>query len=320
MSITEQRITEDLAVLGRMSRERTVDVETTLRAVVAGPATVASDLGLLVLARVFVARVARAAAGVASLVGCGAILVWLGLPRDERWLDGFGREQGLGAVLLRGSRWWLGLLVVCVSVLAYVAGSRIAVRICERTAARARDPIGAVRRLAQDAGSWATAASIAGITTFVVVFGMFQVVVGEPGLASLYSRDDTIEMIRCLMEVSLDTAVSIIVSSAIAVVWIRGRACALRNPGWLIPAGLVLGFVTLSAGARLDVGPILESFSHNARPSVALRIILTGTGTAAVFMTVTGLVLRRRWREDAIIARVGHGAATEGGVTSLLPE
>jgi hypothetical protein len=302
MNTTEDRITADLAIVGRMSVARATPLEATLRAVGAIAGEAASELALVVLARVFVARVARAAAGIASLLCMVSVLVSLAVPRSAGWIDrdshgGFGRE------LLEARRSWIGLAVVAVVLAAYVVASGIAARAFERAAARARDPLGAARRLVRDADGWAAAASIVGISTFVVGFGMLGIVVGREGLIRLLARTDAIGEIRHVALGSLRGAFVAIIAGAVVVARYGDRPW-LRCTGWMVPVGFVLGLGTCAVAARFDVGPLVVTLTGHARPSPAIRIALTAAGTVAVFLVTAGTVLRARRREAAAIASV----------------
>ena len=301
MTTTDDRITQDLAIVGRMSRERPTPFDATLRAVGAVASATAPGLALVVLGRVFVARVARAAAGLGSFACLLTMLGWLAMPRDEGWIEHYGVDRGIGEDFLEAPRWWLGLLVVAVSLAAYVGASGIAARAFERTAARARDPIDAARRLTHRSDAWATAASITGIATFILGFGMLEVVVGDVGLLGLFARAVPIESIRQVMIASLGGAFAATAGGAMLMARTNGDARALRNTGWMLPAGVVLAFVTFFLGARLDAGPLIATITNSVRPSLATRVALTAAGTIAVFLATTGMVLRGRRREEAAI-------------------
>jgi hypothetical protein len=301
MSTTADRITDDLAMLGRTSRERPTQLDVTLRAVGAAPSTAATELTLLPFARVFAARVARAAAGTASLACLVMMLVWLAVPRDAGQIERARLDRSLSIELLEGPRHWLGLLVLCACLAVHVATSAISARVFERLLARARDPLEAARRLTRQADPLATAASITGIATFILGFGMLEVVVGDLGLIVLFSRgdmigSDTVASIHQVMLVSLGAAFIATTAGAIAV----GRNLGvLRRTGWMIVCGTLLGLVTFILGVRFDAGPLFQTITGSAQPFVAVRLALTAVGTIAVFLTTTGVVLWMQRRGQA---------------------
>jgi len=308
MNTTADRITEDLAILGRTSRERPTPLEVTLRAVGAAAPTSPPDLALVVFARVFVARVARTAAGVAALACMFAMLAWLAIPRQEGWIDQHGRDRTLSVELLETRRSWLGLLVVVVCLAVYVVTSGTAARAFERMVARGRDPIETACRLARRADGWAIAASITGIATFILGFGMLEVVVGDVGLTALFSRgyligSDTIEAIRHVMLASLGGAFAATAGGAIVVARNLGNARWLRNTAWMPPTGVALAFATFVLGVRFDAGPLFQTITNSAQPFVAVRVALTVAGMMAVFLMTTGLVLYRRHREEDVLGK-----------------
>jgi hypothetical protein len=300
MSTTDDWITQDLAVVASTSRERLPPIEVTLRALGAAPSTTGIDLALVVVGRVFVARVARAAAGLASFVCMIAMLVWLAVPRSKGWFEQERSVQALGVELLEERRFWLGLLVVAVALAAYVGASGIGARVFERTV-RAHVPIEAARRLARRADSWSTAASITGIATFILGFGMFEVVLGDMGLIDLYWQRDPIEVIRLVMLVSLGGAFAATVAGAMFVVRTYGDVPELGSTVWMLLLGVALAVVTVILGVRFDAGPIFVTIANSARPLVAVRVILTAAGAIAVFFTTAGMVLHVRRREEKAI-------------------
>jgi hypothetical protein len=230
----------------------------------------------------------------------------LAVPRLAGWLER-DAHRGIAVELLEARGSWIGLFVVAAALSAYVGASGIATRVFERAAARARDPLHAARRLVHRADGWATGASIAGLATPVVGFGMIEVAVGHSGLLALFAHADGIAAIRHLTLGSLRGAFAAIVAGAVIVAW-YSDARWLRRTAWTVPAGLVLAFVTCLIGARLDVGPLVVTIAGGARPSPAMRIALTATGTVAVFLATAGLVLRTRRREAAAIARAAGSA------------
>ena len=301
MKTAEDQIARDLALVGRMSRVRSTPLEATLRAVSRGAgATVTRELALVAAGRVFVSRVAWAAAGLASLTCVVAMVFLLSVPRAAGWIAHEG-HRGFRIELLEARRLWLGLFVVAVALAAHVGASGIAGRVLERRVARASDPVGVARRLGRRVDRWALAASIAGIAAFVVWFGMLEVVVGRARLVGLFSQSHEIVVIRRVMLGSSRGALFAVVIGAAVVARCRD-ARWLRFTTWMVPAGIALGGVTCLIGARFDVGPLVATIVGAARPSGAMRIALAGMGTIAVFLATTGVVLRGRRRDEAALA------------------
>jgi hypothetical protein len=301
MSTPEDRLSQDLAIVASMSRERLLPLEVTLRSVGAATLTTAPQLALVVLARVFVARVGRAAAGLASFACMFAMLVWLALPRGDGWIEHYGVDRGMSVELLETPRWWLGLVVVAVALAVYVGASGIAARTFERTVAGVDNPIDAARRLAHRSEVWSTAASISGSVTFIVGFGAFQVVVGDAGLIALYSHSAGIEAIRHVMLVSLAGSCAATAGGAIFVTRTYRDGSGFHRITWMLPVGIVLGIATFVLGVRFDAGPLFVTIANSARPIAALRVGLTAAGTLAVFLVATSIVLRLRRCEGAVV-------------------
>ncbi len=285
---TDDRISEDLAIVARTSGALRRPIESTLAAVGAiatppPPPTTLSGVALLQLSRIFVARVTRAAIGAAAAVIAIAFSIYLGIP--YKWPD----NPSVIHELMYGPK----LVVVCMAgaivLPVHVAASRYAARAFERVVHR--DPHALVVRWER----WSVAAAIAGTVVLVLFVAMMQAVLGSDRLISIHEGKG---MVKVLTFGSLWTAMAAVFAGSAVVAWV------VRRPHtWMIPVGIIILFVTVIAWLRFDVGPILVNHVARMPPSVPLRASLTATGTIGIFLVVTGIVLGIRRREQALLAR-----------------
>jgi hypothetical protein len=320
---TDERISQDLAVVGRVSRERPISLDMTLRKVgalrEASPRSEGSPslLGaVLVCSRICAQRTARAWSGATALICIVALLVIVALPwGDPPYFDPRpAPDSTLLLVLMRVGETFLELLYVGkvwvaapllgIVLGAYVVGARAAARRFEPAVAASQEPLAVAHRLARQVDRWAIACMLAGTTAFILFFGMLQVAVGSHGLFRVFETYPE-EGARNVNAWTLGFLGAAIVASSV------GAAIVARRHGGssrlMIAIGAFLGFATLIVGLRYDVGPIHVTVFAHQYPSLALRVLLTATGTLGVFLVVAGVVLRRRDREEAELAAISAG-------------
>lgn len=295
--MTDERISQDLAIVARTSRHAPATLEATLAAAgalprEAAPREAAAGEARFAVAAVYVARCARVWSGVAAVACIAALFGLLFVPLD--------RHGESVTTLVWVPKIWVGASVLAVVLGAYVAGARLAThRVVHGALA---DP--QVRRRADRAGSWAIATTIAGVTCAIVFFGMMQVVLGSEVLVELVPEPEvlvwpgipgSLDWLRSPTLLTLAPALAASLAGALVVGWRRPRP---RR--WLAVVGAVVVAGTIAAGLWLDAGPV----EHMRHPlSIPLRATLTATGTAGVFLLVTGLVLGLHRREDALLDR-----------------
>ena len=282
--MTDSRLTADLALLGRIAQERLPSVETSLKRFAA--ASTSSERIAVSLARSFVQRVGRIAAGATAIMGVAGTFARLCVN------IGPGRhEPSLFERLLQGPQLWVAVVLLGASAVAYGIATTIAARQIEHTLHVGGIP--AAQRLVDRIERWDIGLSIAGVLTPVLFFGMMRVVLGNGEL-------DTFLHHHAPPEVSLPFgATSYMLGGAFAVTWL-GAFVVARLPSTtrssrgaiIVAAAAFCG--TLWAGATFDTGPIM--FELHRSPSVPLRAVLTATGTLSLLVLVSELVLARRRR------------------------
>ena len=265
---TDHRITADLAVVGRTSQLRPIELEATLRA--AGAVSRPPSIEGPAWAFVYVARCARIWAGAAALLAIAALLGHFYVPLDSR-------GEGLSA-LIYIPKLWVGAIVLGFILAAYVLGGWYA----RREVLRANSD---TRSRARRAAPYSMTASIAGIASFVLFFGMMQVTLGSEVMVTVLSP-----YLRPTLAM-LVPALVVVVLGAIAL----GRMTSIRKP---VVVGVVMLTVTIAIGVTYDAGPIGEAHRTVSMP---LRAVLTATGTIGLLLTVTGIVQRIHRREDALL-------------------
>jgi hypothetical protein len=132
------------------------------------------------------------------------------------------------------------------------------------------------------------AVTVAGVTSFVVAYGVIGFVLGSFNL-DVQIRDAVVsDRIRDLFVV----VPLVCVASVVAYRW-----SWLDRPAAVV-SGCVIGAMTLLVGFTYDVGPIHETIHAHRFPSSALRTALTASGTVAVFLVVGWAVTRyHRWED-----------------------
>jgi hypothetical protein len=313
MANIDKLVTSDLAALALHSQHprRTVDdvlrtIQPLARPRVAAGAAVAELAGLR-LAGVFAGRVARIAAGGLAAICAMTCVVLLFAP-------GFGTgtvEPAWWSTVFDRSAASVGVALAALWLATSTVAGAAARRRYERRLrgspdagvpgdAGARSPA-----LVRSLDAWSVALVIAGVTSAVVVVGAMVLLLGwKPWYYPWREHAEVTAIFRDRLR-----EVAIIVPGVTAAALLVGRACARSADRWLRPlahrgttgAGAVLGGVVLAVGATLDVGPMAWNAVSPA-PSNPLRTALTVFGTIAVFLVVTGHVLRQRRRELAGIA------------------
>lgn len=297
---TDERISKDLAVVARVSRERPTPLEATLRklgvlqspAASAQPASVAAVV-LLALSRVYAVRIARTASGIAS-VACTALLIVLAcFARAIDWRDPIFFSQVAWI-----SNVWLAITALLVVSLVYIVAQHVAWRRFRRLAVSAS--IDAAQRLVRSADRLSIVASIAGTLAFLLFFGMMQVTIGTNGVESLFSPGPTLiaqhlELGRWTIGFLL-AAIAATVSGSLLVV----RGTLLPSKLRVVLGSLVL-VTTMLVGFRYDVGPGPIVWPLDM-PSLPLRGCLTAAGTLGLFLIASNIALYVRAREERELA------------------
>jgi len=302
---TDDRISDDLAIVARTSRAQPIAIETTLRAAgalaaserpVSPEGTPTSAIAMLQLSRIYVARVARAVAGTTSVACAGLLLAMLIVPHHL--------HDDVLSDLAYMSKVWVTVSAIAIVFAAHAVASRVATRRFLRAVANGSRP----RALVHGVAGWSTAGPIAGVTALGLFVGMMVAVLGGYSLEFLIADQHAVvgltKAVRWLTLVTLAPAmVASIVGAAVV------AQMSLKRPWRLVAVGAAIVVVTIAVGLSYDVGPVsqVEATLHlrvipdGGYPSAALRSILTATGTIGMFLLVTGVVLRIRRREDAIV-------------------
>ena len=304
---TDERISQDLAIVGRASRERPIAVEETLREVAAlaeaarvtpassvvSAGSVAIATSLLRFSRVYAQRFARACAGAMSLVSIIALLVYFSIPRDMQAM--WAGPPTLELELLCASKLVFAIILLLPILVAHRVATHVAARRFERGVARSDDPLATARGLVRRVDGYALAGAIAGTMAFVLFFALMQVFLGVESLVALLEHHDDVRG-------GLDSWALVYAGVAIDLACMAALLIAHMRRGnikVLLVSGLALGFASVIVGLRYDVGPMHVTWLAHLHPSLLLRAALTITGTAGLFFVVTGIALRRRAREEA---------------------
>lgn len=282
--MTDSRLTADLALLGRIAHERLPSVDASLKRFEA--ASTGSERIAVSLARTFIQRVGRIAAGATAIVGVAGTLARISVNTPSGH-----REPTLFERLLEGPQLWVAVVLLGASAIAYGIATTIAARQIERTLHVGGVP--AAQRLVDRVERWDIGLTIAGVLTPVLFFGMMRVVLGNQELDTFLHR-------QAPPELSLPfSSTSYMLGGAFLATWL-GAFVVARLPsttrssrGAIVVAAIVF-FGTLWAGATFDSGPVVAEFYRS--PSVPLRTALTVTGTLSLFVLVSELVLARRRR------------------------
>jgi hypothetical protein len=293
---TDERIISDLAIVARASRANPISLADTLSAVGASeskpPDKSASQIALLLVARVYVHRVARVWSGATATVCVLAMWIWI--------MTATHLSDASIYHLLYMSKVWLAAVMLCAVLAAYVVAARLAERALEQAVERATDPLGRARSMVSRVGRSATASPIIGAMMFLLFFGMMQVVLGGSSLEAMAAHNLTAfsrnsDVLEPLTFIDLSAALAVSIAAALLI-----ARNSHRERRWMLAAGIALLVATIAAGHRFDVGPIpsVEGI-HDLAPAIWLRSVLTATGTAGLFLIVSAIVLVIRRREDA---------------------
>ncbi len=280
--MTDSRLTADLALLGRIAQERLPSVDTSLRRFEA--ASTGSERIAVSLARMFVQRVGRIAAGATAIVGVAGtfarICVNIGPGR---------RDATLFERLLQGPQLWVAVVLLGASAVAYGIATTIAARQIEHALQIGGVP--AAQRLVDRVERWDIGLSIAGVLTPVLFFGMMRVVIGNEELDTFLHRHSPPELSLPFGSTMALTVAALGIAYLGAIV-VASLPLSTRIPVWAVVSAAAAFLITLWIGVSFDAGP--ANYTLYVRPSVPLRATLTMTGTLALFVLVSAAVLRRR--------------------------
>ena len=316
---TDERISQDLAVVARVSRQRPIAVEATLRSMQAsrdpdmrsGPV----DHVVLRCSRIYAQRVGRAWAGATLLVSVTALIAFLSVPRTPVLWEPTHRAGSTVEIvldvairtveeLLFGSKIWVAAMVLLVALAARNLGGRMAAQRFERAIVIADDPVAVSRQCVRRVDGWPLAIAMSGTMAFILFFGMMLVSLGEHSLHHLFEAYSDANVRRLNAWTLGILTAGIVLSCVGAAVVARMRR---GNTRVLVGVGALLGLATVILGLRFDVGPLFVTVLAHETPSLALRGALTLSGTIGVFFVVAGLVLRRREREEAQVPTSAGG-------------
>ncbi len=318
---TDERIAQDLAVVGRVSLQQPIALETTLRRIhaVRDPSTRSSpaDLVHVVLrcSRIYAQRVSRAWSGVALLAAITALIALVAFPHSSALWEqarptGSTAEIVLDVVirtfgeLLLVSKVWVAAMVLLVALAARHLGARVAARRFERVIGIAEDPATVSRQHVRRLDRWPLAVAMSGTMAFILFFGTMLVSIGEHGLYHIFQTYSD-EYVRQLNAWTLGMLLAAIVASCLGAALLARTRRA--NTRLLIGIGALLGLATVILGLRFDVGPLFVTVLAHERPSLVLRGLLTASGTIGLLLVVAGFMLRRRDREQAELATSAGG-------------
>jgi hypothetical protein len=305
---TDERISQDLAVVGRTSRERPIALEVTLRSVGAlpihatnvssqrsapGQAPFPSPLAVLRVAHLYTLRVARITASFAAVACTFVLLVYVCFIHLLAW-----RGPDLVEEIGWMSKFWVAVEVLFVVAIVHELASRIAARRCERMLASA--DLETLRQHARGLRGLSTLAAIVGAMTFVLFFGMMQVSVGGNGLVDLFNSGPVSPSLQTTVGRWTIAMLMLAISGTLvaSIMVARGNA---KPAMWRTVLGCAVVSVTIILGLRFDVGPG-SVYVPEGMPSMWLRGCLTATGTVGLFLLVSNLVLHIRVREDTALS------------------
>jgi hypothetical protein len=311
---TDEQISRDLAVVARASRERPIDVETTLRNVAAAhgnrtlrdkpsatraTAPPVSTVAVLRVANIYVLRAGRAAAGFAAVACTSLLIVYVCLAPLIDW-----QEPGLLEELGWTGKIWVALASLFFIACTYLVATRVTWRRC--LSLIASGDVETVRHRARRLSGVSTLSAIIGVMTFVLFFGMMQISVGGGGLGNLFSPGPVSPSLQLFIArrtiVLLDVAIA---GGFVAAIFVARHAVAARaitkpTSIWIV-TGIALVIATVVVGLRYDEGPGLVLVIEGM-PSMWFRAGLTVTGTTGLFLIVSTLVRCITAREDAELA------------------
>ena len=288
MSTTDQAIASDLAALAADNKIRIPPLDVMLRAPAGNEATVASDgVAMLAASRIYVRRFARAAAGAAALACALALVAWLsnplGLSADMSQIHG-DLEQYIVYIGPLEVVSWSALVVL----MTYIVATRIA----ERRVARRL-----VTGPSESLTTFAIGLRVAGTAGLVITIAMSFFANGLESYCDFWAPHDPVlgPAHAALVTTLIGT---LLVAIAVAVLARHASAAARVAHSIVTVTGVSLGLATVVTGSRLDVGPKFATFATGDMPSLALRIVLTITGSLAVLIIVASGALRRHRREE----------------------
>lgn len=299
---TDDRISDDLAIVARTSRAQPIAIETTLRAVGALDAserpgspegTPTAAIAMLQLSRIYVARVARAVAGTTSVACAGLLLAMLIVPHHLH-------DDALSHLAYM-SKVWVTVSALAIVFAAHACASRVATRRFLRAVASGSRP----RALVHGVAGWSTAGPIAGVMVLGLFVGMMVAVLGGYSLEFLIADQHAIDGWTAVRWLTLVTLAPAMVASIVGAAVVARMS--LKRSWRLVAVGAAMVVVTIAVGLSYDVGPVSPEAKLHERvfpaenPSVALRSILTATGTIGMFLVVSGAVLGIRRREDELL-------------------
>ncbi len=295
---TDERISTDLAVVGRVSRERPIAVEATLRKVGALPAprmqpssSGSNALALLRLSRIYALRVARTWAGTAAVV-CTVVLVAYTVAIHA--IDWGSWEDGAVLDLSWISKGWVAIIVAAAVSSVYVASLRLALHRFQGLVAGSE--LKAVHERVRHASRWSAWASISGAMTCLLFFGMMQVTIGGGPLCDLYEPGPLKPSLQLMVADWTMIFVSVAIVSSVVGALLDVRRARVPSTARIV-VGVVLVIATIMLGLRYDAGPGYVLFPERM-PSMWFRGCLTVTGTVGLYLVVSTIALRIRARED----------------------
>jgi hypothetical protein len=284
--MSDAQISNDLAAVGRTSRERSSGIDATLRAVGAtvGPKP-AGDIALVTLSRLYSLRVARIATGLAATLFIVARMIYVLIPAHAGRSDAF-----IHRLLWVYSESPLRLLAA--AALVYLVAATAGARAFRRRMAFREDRRARAIALVDSIDRWSAALTIAGICTF--------------GIAELFVRllCDGYPLLWLQSEVGsgwteLDTIrFAIPVLAPMIASWLLGPFIArkLRNGVTTGTIGSLAAITLALVGALYLAGPLhpenRNAMAHAAGFSLAM---LFGTIAFALFFVA------RQHNERAIL-------------------
>ena len=306
MTAVNKTVADDLAALAADSRRERPSAQDALRAALARvhreAIPIDPQLAAVHAARVFAARVARAAAGAVAVLCTvvGLIMVHeLDLDRAP------GTPLPWWAWPIDGNAAAIAVLIAALAVSAYVAAGSLARRWIEERWRRATAGAGDLAaapgpRIARLLDAAAVALPVAGATSALLVVGMLAWSAGRRPCTLLWSSGPEATALFADRLRDLTIAILLTVAAALAL----GRACtrrarwigllARRGAAWL---GIALALIAIHTAIVHQLRP----FSGTATPALVasspLRTALTIAGALAAFLLTARLALGRRRHE-----------------------
>jgi hypothetical protein len=291
-------IADDLAALGRRARDRLPSVVATIERL-APRGDVSAERALVVLARVFSARVARGAAGATALLLMAVVSTYLAFNHDGNgWNDGWVDR------LVYGPQFALWGIALCTVMTVYWLAIQVAVRRFDRAIASG-DVVARARVLVDRVAGWTLGLAVAGAMAYVLVFGMLYVVLAVRPLRDIAGLPAGAEGV---LRVKTVVMLFVLLVAAVAGGFLSVRRIPVR--GAALVGGIVLLLTTMALGLRFDSGLLGPRYRHAGFDSAlyfgqppdafdGVRIALTCAGTVAVFLIIGGAFSRRHRREVA---------------------